>query len=117
MPWCTVAHDATLHGFMATGQPAQQVDPQPGEVLAERYRLRREIARGGMGTVFEAEHLFTGRRLAIKLVRADQSHIAGLGERLLDEARILGTIAHPGIVEVHDAGMDADGRPYVAMEM
>src|SRR4051794_26450856 len=93
-------------------QRTRQPDPLPGEVIAQRYKLVREIARGGMGTVFEAEHLFTGRHIAIKLVRADKAEVSGFAERLLEEARILGTIAHPGIVEVHDAGIDADGRPY-----
>ena len=85
-----------------------------GDTVDRRYVLRRELGQGGMGTVFEAAHLFTGRRVAIKVVRPKD---ASLRERLLREASVLGQARHPSIVEVLDAGDDVDGFPFMAMEL
>ncbi|MEJ7730021.1 MAG: serine/threonine-protein kinase [Polyangiaceae bacterium] len=85
-----------------------------GTTIDHRYMLRREIAHGAMGRVFEARHLFTGRSVAIKLLHPGSSE--PLRERLLREIRVLGAVRHPNIVEVLDAGTIA-GEPYLAMEM
>ncbi len=90
--------------------------PQPGEMIDHRFRVRREIARGGMAVVLEAEHVHLGRRVALKTV--DQSLVEApmLGERLLREARALELARSPHVVDVLDAGTDG-AIPYVALEM
>jgi serine/threonine protein kinase len=85
-----------------------------GDTVDRRYRLRRELGRGGMSTVFEATHIFTGRRVAVKVVAPGDR---ALRERLLREASVLGQTRHPSIVEVLDAGDDVAGRPFMAMEL
>lgn len=85
--------------------------------LAGRYELVREIARGGMGVVYEGRHLVTGRVVAIKCVLDDSRQVALARLRLMQEAMVLGRVRHPCIVEVHDAGIDDRGAPYIAMEM
>jgi len=88
-----------------------------GAVLDGRYELRRVLGKGSEGTVFEAIHLFTGQRHAVKVAAvqiregADWKHV-----RLLREARALGQIRHPNIVAITDAGV-TDRFPFVAMEL
>lgn len=87
-----------------------------GDTLAGRYDLRRVLGRGGLSTVFEAHHRFTGRRLAVKVLHGDWIENAEARERLLLEARALGSVRHPYVVEVHDAGMDR-GAPFIVQEL
>jgi len=88
-----------------------------GSVVDRRYRLKREIARGGAGAVFEAEHLYTSRPVAIKLLIAEQAEASESRQRLLLEARALSVARHPGIVLGLDAGETEDGTPYLVMEL
>src|SRR6478736_2249481 len=88
-----------------------------GSVVDRRYRLKREIARGGAGAVFEAEHLYTSRPVAIKLLIAEQAEAAESRQRLLLEARALSVARHPGVVLGLDAGETEDGTPYLVMEL
>lgn len=92
-------------------------EPAPGEVIDGRYELRRVIGRGGMATVFEARHVHTGRTVALKVLLAEHAATRTVRERLLREAHVLGAVDHPAVVEVYDAGIARDGRPYVAMQM
>ncbi len=88
-----------------------------GEVVDRRYRLKREIARGGAGAVFEAEHLYTTRPVAIKLLIPEQLNATETRQRLLLEARALTVARHPGIVLGLDAGETDEGVPYLVMEL
>jgi len=81
------------------------------EFQDQRYRLVRELAHGGMGTVYLAQDTQLGRNVAIKVV-----HPGDHPQRLLAEARTLAQLEHPGIVPVHDAGELADGRLYFVMK-
>lgn len=88
-----------------------------GNIIDRRYRLKREIARGGAGAVFEAEHLYTTRPVAIKLLIEAQAETSESRLRLLLEARALTVARHPGIVLGLDAGETEDGTPYLVMEL
>jgi serine/threonine-protein kinase len=88
-----------------------------GEIVDARYELRRLVARGGMGLVFEAHHKFTRRAVAIKLLPEELRSLKEAQGRLLREAHALTTVRHPGFVEVLDAGVCADHGPYVVLEM
>jgi serine/threonine-protein kinase len=81
-----------------------------------KYRLTSLIGIGGMGIVYEAEHLFMGRRVAVKVLhpRYEDAHEAAV--RFLDEARTAGTVLHRTIVEVLDAGFVDGTTPYLVME-
>jgi len=81
-----------------------------------RYRLLREIARGGMGVVYEAEDLELQRRVAIKVL-APELGSRDAAERMLAEARVIAQLEHPGIVPLHDAGVLSDGRVFYVMKM
>lgn len=93
-----------------------QPELSPGDVVGERYRVRREIARGGMAAVYEAEQIHLGRRVALKMLIAEARDVPTVGERLLREGRALELSRHPNVVEALDAGIDPRG-PYLVLEM
>ena len=93
------------------------MDPQPGDVIADRFRLLREVARGGMGVVFEAKHLFTDRSIALKFVPHNAPEQRLANQRIEQEARALGTCRHPSVVDIVDAGIARELGSYLAMEM
>ncbi len=82
------------------------------------YRILREIGRGGMGAVYEAERLDGEVRLkvAIKFVPPKLRNTAVL-EKFRQERQILASLDHPNIARLLDAGTAADGSPYVVMEL
>jgi len=84
----------------------------------DRFRILRELGRGGMATVYEAEDTSTGQRLALKRLEhessADTDYLSQSFER---EFYNLAHFAHPCVVQVHDFGRDALGRPYYTMEL
>lgn len=88
-----------------------------GQVLDQRYRLVRRLGQGGMGVVYEAEHLGLGRPCAIKLLLPQHSNQQVLHERFRREAQIAARVHNPHVVEVYDTGATADGGSYIAMEL
>jgi serine/threonine-protein kinase len=88
-----------------------------GSTVDTRYELRRLIARGGMGLVFEAHHRFTRRAVALKLLPEELRGKKEVRGRLLREAHALTAVRHPGFVEVLDAGVCGENGPYVVLEM
>jgi eukaryotic-like serine/threonine-protein kinase len=83
---------------------------------ATRYRLLREIARGGMGVVYEAEDVELQRRVAIKVLATELASRDAV-ERMRVEARVIAQLEHPGIVPLHDAGTLPDGRVFYVMKL
>lgn len=81
-----------------------------------RYRILRFLAEGGMGEVFEAEHIALGRRVAIKLLHRRFKDRGDLADRMRLEGQALGRVYHPNVVEVLDLGTTREGRPFVVME-
>ncbi|HSY51355.1 MAG TPA: serine/threonine-protein kinase [Thermoanaerobaculia bacterium] len=81
-----------------------------------RYRLQRELARGGMGVVHEAEDIELGRRVAIKVLASELASEDAV-ERMRSEARTIAGLEHPGIVPLHDVGLLPDGRLWYAMKL
>lgn len=81
-----------------------------------RYAIVREIGRGGMGIVYEADDAALGRRVAVKVLAAELSSREE-AERLRSEARTIAGLEHPGIVPVHDLGELPDGRLFYAMKL
>jgi len=79
----------------------------PGDVLGQKYRLDRLLGEGGMGAVFAAENLNTGRRVAVKVLHAALMTHPEAGARFVREARATTAIAHPNIVDVLDLESDA----------
>lgn len=87
-------------------------------IIDGRYRILREIAQGGMATVYEALDLRLSRHVAVKIMHtmlAQGPHRAQFEERFRREARSAAAIANPHIVQVYDTGVD-QGLDYLVME-
>jgi len=89
----------------------------PGTVIAQRLKVIRPLGTGGMGAVYEVEHMLTRHRRALKLLHAEVVAIPGVVERFLREASAAGRIGNPHIVETFDAGTTDEGEPYLVMEL
>ena len=76
----------------------------PGTV----YRVVRHLATGGMGTVYDVEDTSVGRRYVLKTLHPDYFDRKDLAKRMESEARTLGRLTHPNIVEVVTAGATQD---------
>ena len=118
-----LAHRAEVEtdDFLVDGPKLDNVADLPGARLGEGaqvgpYRLISEIARGGMGTVWLAERSdgTMKRRIALKLPRAVWGD--AFAERMEREREILASLEHEHIARLYDAGIDAQGRPFLAME-
>jgi serine/threonine-protein kinase len=75
------------------------------------------LGEGGMGAVYLAEHPDIGRKVAVKVLRAEFSRDEQLLGRFLNEARAANAIRHPNIIEILDSGTTDNGMPYLVMEL
>ena len=92
----------------------QSITDEP-DFSSTKYRLIKELARGGMGTVYLAEDTKLNREVAIKVLSTPELN-SGLARRMVREAQIVARLEHPGIVPVHDVGVLEDGRVFYAMK-
>src|SRR5688572_10435582 len=88
-----------------------------GSVLLEKLKVIRKLGGGGMGAVYEVEHLLTGHRRALKVVAPRYTARPNFARRLIREASVAGRLQTPYVVETYDAGMLEDGSAYVLMEL
>jgi serine/threonine-protein kinase len=86
-------------------------------VLGGKLRVIRLVGEGGLGEVYEVEHLLTRHRRALKVLKPQWRTDTELVERFLREASAAGHIGNPHIVETFDAGTLDDGSPYLLMEL
>jgi len=86
-----------------------------GRVIEGRFRVVACIGQGGMGAVYEAEHIALGKRVAVKVLRADLGSNAELVHRFRREAMVVSRLTDPHTVTVFDYGV-ADGLAYIVME-
>lgn len=84
------------------------------DLSGTRYELLEPLGRGGMGTVWRARDAELEREVAVKVLDAVHPQAA---RRMLQEARVVARLEHPGIVPVHDAGTLPDGRVWYAMRL
>ncbi|MFO0741792.1 MAG: protein kinase [Labilithrix sp.] len=89
----------------------------PGQVLAgTSYQVVREIGAGGMGVVYEVEHVRLKKRYVAKIIHEAIRGDETAPVRMEREARVLAEINHPNVVQVHDFGTTPDGTSYFVME-
>ncbi|MDC0715867.1 serine/threonine protein kinase [Nannocystis bainbridge] len=87
-----------------------------GTVLADRYRLLKRIGEGGMGSVYQAEHITIGRKLAIKVLSPEYGDSPEIIARFLQEARTASMLHHEHIVDITDFGYTKQGLAFLTME-
>jgi eukaryotic-like serine/threonine-protein kinase len=118
-PWIaaldTLPKVETDHFAAAPGRSAQEL-PAHGRSVGP-YRLLRELGQGGMATVWLAERtdMLQARQVALKLPHGAW-RMTGLAERMAREREILASLEHPHIARLYDAGVSAEGQPYLALE-
>ena len=87
-----------------------------GTLLEGKFRVTREIGRGGMAAVYEAENVDIGKRVAVKILAAELITSRIVRERFLREARAAAAVRSPYICDVYDSGMYEE-RPFLVMEL
>lgn len=123
---CPTCGVAVMPG--ATHCPQQHPLPAPGASAAARkdslvgmkcgeYDVVRPLGEGGMGFVYEGLQPMIGKRVAIKILRAEIAWDPEQMQRLLSEARTVNAVRHRGIVDIFSFGQLPDGRQYFVMEL
>ena len=98
------AHDAMTTGFLEQAVVVEQIGPASlSQALAGRYEIEREIAHGGMATVYRARDVKHERPVAIKVMRDEIAAVVG-AERFLEEIRVTALLQHPHILPLFDSG-------------
>jgi len=87
-----------------------------GETI-EKFVLQKLLGEGGMGAVYLAQHVLTDRLVALKLLHDSFAGNHEILARIRREAKAAALIGHPNIVEIVDSGTDANGVPFIAMEL
>lgn len=106
---------------MTAFRGASYVEPaslRPGSLLAEKYRVEKEIGRGGFGIVLRARHLKLGQTVAIKVLTEGMwgPEWASDVERFRREAQATAALRSEHVVKLLDVDVLPDGRPYMVME-
>ncbi len=89
---------------------------EPGAIVGE-WRVTRQLATGGFGSVYEVLHVESGVAGALKLLHPHLVTSSEMVARAMREARVIAALRHPSIVELLAAGVSADGQPYLVMEL
>jgi serine/threonine protein kinase len=90
--------------------------PPLGTILDGKFRIEKQIGRGGMATIFAAENVDIGKAVAVKVLSHELADSKTVTERFLREARAAAKIKSPYICEVYDLGT-FDGRPFIVLEL
>jgi eukaryotic-like serine/threonine-protein kinase len=106
-----------IHGASETAPPPDSSgDPLIGQVVGDRFRIVARLGSGGMGTVYEAEHRYIKKRVALKLLHPETTSHPDALRRFEREALAASTIGHENIVAIDDFGRLPDGQVYLTME-
>ena len=91
----------------AADEPAQML--QPGDTLADRYKIEKLLGSGGMGEVYAAQDLELGERIAVKIIRQETVFGSDVIDRLRREVQLARRVTHPNVCRVFDLGHHRQG--------
>ena len=128
MSWEELEEAATLHGRAprpqkpdASGRNATAQRPlhrpaTAGDIIADKYRLMRMLGRGGMGRIFEADHLLLDSKVALKFMHPHLARDRAQVSRFQREARAAATLKSEYVARIIDVDQLASGELYIVME-
>ena len=105
---------ASSNGPLPRGNDPKQL---VGAMLNGTYQVEQFVGAGGMGAVYAARHVRTGRRYALKTLLADERLDPDALKRFEREATAASALGHPGIIAVHDFNRDEGGTRYLVMDL
>ncbi len=110
------AHDCRLVPVLS---PQYSIPPEAllGQVLGGAYRIEKQLDEGGMGTVYEAEHVRLKRPVAVKVMASHLAEDQNALARFTREAEIISQLHHPHVVQILDFNTTESGQPYLVMEL
>ncbi len=109
--------DKTATAMVVAKQPALTTSLEPGQVLAQRYRIQRLLGKGGMGAVYLADDEVLGELVALKVISsAWAADEAAMVTRFRREAAAARKVSSPQVIRIHDLGEARPGLLYLSME-
>lgn len=100
------------HGEM----PDTSLEFKRDQIILDRYKVIKLLGRGGMGSVYEVEHVNLHSHYALKFLNKNQTNDAAW-RRFEIEARATNKLEHPNLIKVHDFGLLPDGQPFFIMDL
>lgn len=94
-----------------------EADPLIGQILAGQYKVLSVVGAGGMGVVYQGEHLGMGRPVAIKTLHIGRAADNEALKRFHLEAKAASRVQHPNTVSLYDFGVSDEGQPFLVMEL